>query len=213
MPAPDPNQPFPVHGQARVGLLKPLVNHELIDIGEYSYYDDPDGPERFVERCVLYHFDFIGDRLTIGRFCAIATGATFIMNGANHAMTGFSTFPFEIFGGDWARLAASADPKAGYRGDTMIGNDVWIGRDATFMPGVTVGDGAIIAAKSVVASDVPPYAVVAGNAGRVIRMRYDDNVIDALMNVAWWNWPIETISENLEAIRGADLAALERIAR
>jgi len=213
MAGPDPNAARPIPEHPRVCFLKPVVTNPLIEVGEFTYYDDPVAPERFEETCVHYHFDFIGDRLVIGRFCAIASGAAFIMNGANHPMGGFSTYPFEIFGGGWEAFAAGADPKAGYRGDTIIGHDVWIGRDATFMPGVEVGHGAIVAAKSVVASDVPPYGVVAGNPARLIRMRFDDDVIDALLKVAWWDWPVETVSEQIAAIRGADLATLKRAAK
>jgi virginiamycin A acetyltransferase len=88
-------------GHPRVGFLKAFVDQPDIEIGEYTYYDDPRGPEGFVERCVQHHYSFIGDRLIIGRFCAIAAGTIFIMNGANHAMTGFSTYPFNIFGAGW----------------------------------------------------------------------------------------------------------------
>src|SRR5690606_21383492 len=116
-----------------------------IEIGDFTYYDDPQGPAGFVERCVLHHYDFIGDKLVIGRFCAIAAGATFIMNAANHAMTGFSTYPFNIFGCGWEQGFDEATIEAGLKGDTVIGNDVWIGHEATILPGVTIGDGAIVA--------------------------------------------------------------------
>ena len=212
MYGPDPLDPYPLPDHPRVGFLKPLVKNQLIEVGDFSYYDDPAGPEHFEEKCVLYHYDFIGDRLIIGKFCALATGVQFIMNGANHPMTGVSTFPFEIFGGGWEAVAESGDPKAGFRGDTVIGHDVWIGREAVIMPGVTVGAGAIIASKSVVASDVPDYAVVAGNPGRVMRMRFDDDVIDDLLRIAWWNWPAEVITDNLAAIRWIDLDALRAAA-
>src|SRR5690606_1618891 len=110
------------------------------------------------ERNVLYHFPFIGDKLIIGRFCAIARGVKFIMNGANHKLSGISTYAFQIFGGGWE----SAMPEPGefpYKGDTVIGNDVWIGYDALIMPGVRIGNGAIVSSRSVVVRDVPAYAV------------------------------------------------------
>lgn len=204
MNGPDPNDPHPLKGFPRVGFLKNFISRPNIQVGDYTYYDDPAGPERFEADNVLYHYDFIGDRLIIGRFCAIATGARFMMNGGNHATSGFSTFPFLIFGQGWERLV----PDFPNRGDTVVGNDVWIGHDATIMPGVTIGDGAIIAAKSVVSADVRPYAVVAGNPAREVRRRFDDAVVDELLRLRWWDWPVERITRHLEAIAGADLEAL-----
>lgn len=212
MPAngPDPMTPYPLPGHPRVGFLKAFVNQSNIEIGDFTYYDDPNGPGKFVERCVLHHYDFIGDRLVIGRFCAIATGVTFIMNGANHPMTGFSTYPFNIFGHGWEEGFDWATIQAGLKGDTVIGNDVWIGHEATVTPGVRIGDGAIVAAKSVVTSDVPPFAIVGGNPAKVLRQRFPDEVVAELLAIRWWDWPVEKITRNLNAIRGADLAALRR---
>lgn len=212
MHGPDSADPHPMKGFPRVGFLKALVDAPNVEIGDYTYYDDPEGPEHFLARCVLHHFDFVGDRLRIGRFCAIATGVRFVMNGANHAMDGFSTYPFNIFGQGWEQGFDPASWSSGYRGDTVIGNDVWIGMDATIMPGVTVGDGAIVAACSVVTSDVPPYAIAAGNPARVLRTRYDQATVERLLAIAWWDWPAERISRNLDAIRGKDIEALERAA-
>ncbi|MDK1489148.1 CatB-related O-acetyltransferase [Sinorhizobium sp. 7-81] len=208
--APNPGDKFPVAEFRRIGFLKDIVRSSLIDVGDYSYYDDPDGPERFEEKCVLYHYDFIGDRLVIGRYCAIATGAQFIMNGANHALGGFSTFPFGIFPGGWRDGSDPAAFASGYRCNTVVGNDVWIGMDATVLPGITVGNGAIVGMKSVASKDVPPYAVVAGNPVRVVRMRFPADTIDGLQAIAWWDWPVDTVTRNIAAITGADLHALER---
>lgn len=207
---PDPRTPHPMPGHPRVGFLKAFVKQPNIQVGDYTYYDDPRGPEHFVESCVQHHYDFIGDRLVIGRFCAIASGVTFIMNGANHAMTGFSTYPFNIFGNGWEEGFDWATIQAGLKGDTIVGNDVWIGQEATIMPGITIGDGAIVAAKSVVTADVPPYAIVGGNPARLIRRRFPDDVIAELLTIRWWNWDAGKITRNLEAIRGSDLAALRR---
>jgi virginiamycin A acetyltransferase len=181
-----------------------------VEIGEFTYYDDPVEPERFYEKCVLHHFAFIGDRLVIGRYTAIAAGATFIMNGANHAMGGFSTYPFPIFGGAFAAGAPADLFEGTSRGDTVVGNDVWIGHGVTLMPGVRIGDGAVIGAKSVVTRDVPAYAVAAGNPARVVRTRFADDIVRRLLAVAWWNWPAETVSRNIPAIVGADIEVLER---
>ena len=212
MHGPDPANPYPVAGHRRVGFLKPLVDRTNITVGDYTYYDDPDGPEHFAEKCVLYHYDFIGDRLVIGRYTALATNVRFIMNGANHVMGGFSTFPFNIFGGGWEEGFDPTTYLAGHRGDTVVGNDVWIGMEAMVMPGVTIGDGAIVAARSVVTTDVAPYAIVGGNPAREIRRRFDDATIAALAEIAWWHWPAETVTRNLYAIRGGDLAALRAAA-
>lgn len=204
MHGPDPDDPHPMPGFPRVGFLKNFITRPNIVVGDYTYYDDPAGPERFETENVLYHYDFIGDRLVIGRFCAIATGARFMMNGGNHATGGFSTYPFLIFGQGWERLP----PSFPNRGDTTVGNDVWIGHQATIMPGVTIGDGAIVAAQSVVTADVRPYSVVAGNPAREVSRRFDDAVVEELLRLRWWDWPAEQITRHLEAIAGADLAAL-----
>lgn len=209
---PDPLDPAPLPGHPRVGFLKAFVNQPNIEVGEFSYYDDPAGPEHFVERCVLHHYDFMGDKLVIGRFCALATGIRFIMNGANHAMTGFSTFPFNIFGAGWERGFDEATIRAGFKGDTIVGNDVWIGHEAVIMPGVAIGDGAIVTAMSVVGADVPPYAVVAGNPAKVIRMRFSSDIVAELLALRWWDWSVDKIGRNLDAIRGADIERLRRSA-
>lgn len=206
--APDPMNPYPMAGFPQVGFLKPLVDRPGIEVGEYTYYDDPDGPEHFVERCVHYHFPFIGDRLIIGRYCALARGISFLMNGANHAMEGFSTYPFAIFGHGWGSGADDEGFVQTHRGDTVVGNDVWIGREATILPGVTIGDGAVVGAKAVVGSDVPPYAIVVGNPARVLRLRFPEPVIAELLAIAWWNWDAATVTRNLDAIRGVDLKML-----
>ncbi|MCW8905073.1 MAG: Vat family streptogramin A O-acetyltransferase [Sedimenticola sp.] len=206
MNGPDPEDKAPMEGFPQVGYLKNFISRENIIVGDYTYYDDPEGPERF-ENNVLYHFPFIGDKLKIGKFCAIAKDTKFIMNGANHKVSGFSTYPFQIFGSGWERVM----PKAGdlpYKGDTEIGNDVWIGYAATIMPGVKVGSGAIIASKSVVTGDVPAYSVVGGNPAKVIRYRFDEDTIKELLAISWWNWSAEKITANLEAIVGCDLIAL-----
>ncbi|PDT85627.1 CatB-related O-acetyltransferase [Sinorhizobium sp. BJ1] len=206
---PDPEAKFPVTEFPRIGFLKNIVRSPLVEVGDYSYYDDPDGPDRFEEKCVLYHYDFVGDRLVIGRFCAVATGVQFIMNGANHALGGFSTFPFGIFPGAWREGFDPAAYATGHRGDTTIGNAVWLGMEATVLPGVTIGDGAIVAAKSVVTKDVPAYAIVAGNPAKAVRTRFPASTVERLRAIAWWNWPVDKVTRNIAAIIGADIAALE----
>ncbi|WP_428699578.1 CatB-related O-acetyltransferase [Stappia sp.] len=208
MHGPDPSTRHPLAGEAHTVFLNTVITRTNIEVGDYSYYHDPDHAAEFEDRNVLYHFDFIGDRLRIGRFCALATDVRFIMNGANHPMDGFSTYPFAIFAEGWEKGFDMAELVSAHRGDTLVGNDVWIGRGATIMPGITICDGAVIGAGAVVASDVPPFAIVAGNPARVVRMRFDEATIDALLEIAWWNWPAEKIARNLAAIRGADLDKL-----
>ncbi|WP_413490758.1 Vat family streptogramin A O-acetyltransferase [Shewanella baltica] len=205
---PNPNDKAPMKGFPQVGFLKNFITRENIIVGDYTYYDDPAGPERF-ESNVLYHFDFIGDKLIIGKFCAIAKDVKFIMNGANHQVSGFSTYPFYIFGNGWEKVMPNPADLP-HKGDTCIGNDVWIGYNATIMPGVKIGHGAIVASQSVVTKDVPPYAVVGGNPATVIKLRFEQDVIDELVAIAWWDWPIEKITQHLHAIAGADLTQLQQ---
>lgn len=209
MPAPDPLAHHPVPGWKGTRYLKSIVTSPQIEVGDYSYYDDSRGPEHFEARCVRYLFDFVGDRLIIGKFVAIAQGAQFIMNGANHPLSGFTTFPWSSFEG-WKDNAPVEWPQ---KGNTVIGNDVWIGREAVIMPGVTVGHGAIIGTRAVIAKDVPPYAVVVGNPGRIAKMRFSDDVIRRLLAVAWWDWPPEKLANHLHAVAGADIDRLEAAAR
>ncbi|MCS6099878.1 Vat family streptogramin A O-acetyltransferase [Shewanella baltica] len=205
---PNPNDKAPMKGFPQVGFLKNFITRENIIVGDYTYYDDPAGPERF-ESNVLYHFDFIGDKLIIGKFCAIAKDVKFIMNGANHQVSGFSTYPFYIFGNGWEKVMPDPTDLPN-KGDTCIGNDVWIGYNATIMPGVKISHGAIVASQSVVTKDVPPYAVVGGNPATVIKLRFEQDVIDELVAIAWWDWPIEKITQHLHAIAGADLTPLQQ---
>jgi len=202
---PDPRTLHPMAGFPQICFIKNTVTNPNILIGDYTYYDDPEDSENF-ERNVLYHFPFIGDKLIIGKFCAIARGVKFIMNGANHSMAGFSTYPFFIFNNGWD---AAADESATVKGDTVIGNDVWLGYEAVILPGVTIGDGAIVAAKAVVTKAVPPYAIVGGNPAQILRYRFPPETIAQLLDIAWWHWDVAKISQHLSAIVGADLAALQ----
>lgn len=191
----------------QICFIKNTVSNPKIIIGDYTYYDDPEDSENF-ERNVLYHFPFIGDKLIIGKFCALSRGVKFIMNGSNHKMSGFSTYPFEIFGKSWERITPQPNEYP-FKGDTVIGNDVWLGYETVIIPGIKIGDGAIIAAKSVVTKDIKPYTIVGGNPARVIRQRFVDEIVEALLEIAWWNWDIEKITRNLEEIVSADIEALK----
>jgi virginiamycin A acetyltransferase len=208
MIGPDPREKHPMAGFPQVGFLRNFIKSDRILVGDYTYYDDPEGPENF-EKNVLYHYSFTGDRLIIGRYCAIAKNVRFIMNGANHKTSGISTFPFSIFGHGWERVI----PKEGElpcKGDTVVGNDVWLGYDSLIMPGVRIGHGAIVASRSVVASRVAPYAVVAGNPAQELMRRFPEEAIKRLLAIAWWNWPVEKVSRHLHLIVGGDIDALER---
>ncbi|MGD1871764.1 MAG: Vat family streptogramin A O-acetyltransferase [Mastigocoleus sp.] len=205
----DPTDKHPMKGFPQICFIKNTVSNPNIIIGDYTYYDDPEDSENF-ERNVLYHYPFSEDKLIIGKFCALATGIKFIMNGANHKMSGFSTYPFQIFGNGWEKVTPQPH-ELPFKGDTVVGNDVWIGYESVIMPGVEVGHGAIIAAKSVIVSNVPPYTIVGGNPAQVIKKRFSEVVIQTLLEIAWWNWDIEKISQNLEKIVAADIDVLKSI--
>jgi virginiamycin A acetyltransferase len=207
--APDPTVVHPVHGQDRMVFLRSVVTSPTIDVGEYTYYDDPDGATAFESKAVLYAFG--PERLVIGRFCAIAAGVRFLLPGANHADLGPSTFPFGVFGPPWDNtmdLVMAAQS----RGDTVVGSDVWLGYQALVMPGVMIGHGAVVAAASVVSRDVPPYAVVAGNPARLVRMRYEPDDVERLLRAAWWDWPVEQVTQHARTIMSGTPADLARIA-
>ena len=202
----NPNDRHPLPDFPQICFLKNTVNNPKIIIGDYTYYDDPEDSENF-ERNVLYHYSFSQDKLIIGKFCALARGVKFIMNGANHQTSTFSTYPFYIFGNGWEKVTPEAN-ELPFKGDTNVGNDVWIGYESVIMPGVTIGDGAIIAAKSVVINDVQPYTIVGGNPAKTIRQRFDDLTIAKLLEIAWWNWNIAKITANLEHVVATNLDAL-----
>ena len=206
---PDPSTLHPVAGQDRVVFLRALVRSPKISVGDFTYYDHPERATEFETDAVLYAFG--PERLVIGRYCAIGAGVRFLMGGANHADLGPSTYPFGIFGGDWADtmdLVMSAPT----RGDTVVGNDVWLGYGALVLPGVTIGHGAIVAAASVVSADVPPYAIVAGNPARVVRRRYEDTDVERLLVAAWWDWPVEAVTQHAREIMAGTPDRLEEIA-
>jgi len=207
MKIPDSTTIFPLENYKNLCFLKNYVKNPNISVGDYTYYDDFENVENF-EKNVKYHFDFIGDKLIIGKFCMIASGVQFVMNGGNHLTDAITTYPFAIFGGAWQD--AMKNKKYPTKGDTVIGNDVWIGFDATIMPGVTIGDGAIIASKSVVTNNVEPYNIVGGNPAKIIRKRFNDDKIDALLKLKWWNWDIEKISANVQTLTGNDIDCLNK---
>lgn len=199
----NPDEIYPVSGTRSVTYVKPTVTRTNIIVGEFTYFSDED-----FESHVTHHYDFNGDRLIIGKFCQIAAGVNFIMNGANHQMNAVSTFPFYIFSG-WQQEAPPMSEMP-LKGDTVVGNDVWIGQNATILPGVRIGDGAIIGANSTVGSDVEPYTIVAGNPARVIRKRFDDELIEVLEEVKWWDLPADEINELIPILSCSDLEKVKR---
>lgn len=211
MQIPDNKQIYPLENYKGLVFLKNVVKSPNIIVGDYSYYDDNRGDAIDFEKNVLYHFDFIGDKLIIGKFCALGSGVEFIMNGANHRMDGISSFPFNIFGGEWQKVTPTIE-QLPYKGDTIVGNDVWIGYKSTIMPGVKIGNGAIVAAHSVVTKDVQPYTIVGGNPAKAIRKRFSDEEIMALEELAWWDWDVEQITEALYLIVNSDVNKLREFA-
>lgn len=208
MTGPKPIEMHPMKGFDQVCFLKNVIKNPNIIVGDYTYYDDPVDSEGF-ERNVLYHYPFMNDKLIIGKFCAIARDAKFIMNGANHKIDAITTYPFSLFGNGWERVTPKIEDLP-YKGDTEIGNDVWIGYDSLIMPGITIGDGAIIAARSVVVRDVAPYSIVGGNPAKEIRKRFDDGFINLLQTVKWWDWSAERITKYLEVLTSNDELALRK---
>ncbi|MFF2444960.1 Vat family streptogramin A O-acetyltransferase [Priestia megaterium] len=205
---PDPTDKYPIKGNDVVQFIKNTITRPNIIVGDYSYYDARRG-ESFEDQ-VLYHYEFFGDRLVIGKFCALAPGVTFIMNGANHKMDGFSAYPFNIFGQGWETHTPTLD-QLPFKGDTIIGNDVWIGMDTVIMPGINIGDGAIVAAKSVITKDVEPYTIVGGNPARKIKERFPEQIINKLLEIKWWDLTIDIISAHIDLIVNGDIDKLEKL--
>ena len=210
MTIPDSTKLYPRSGDSQTIYLKNAVQGPYIEVGEFTIYNDfVHDPRDFQKNNVLYHYPVNGDRLTVGKFCSIACGARFLMNSANHAMGSLSTYVFPIFCEEWdhgMKVTEAWDN----RGGIAVGNDVWIGYEAVILSGVTIGDGAIVAARSVVTKDVPPYTVVGGVPARPIRRRFGQETIDALLELKWWDWPPEKLSGSLRAIQRGDLEALRR---
>ncbi len=206
---PDPNAVFPNPAIPSICFIKNVIKRPNITVGDYTYYDDNDGAERFEER-ITHHYDFIGDRLIIGKFCALGKGIEFIMNGANHRMNSVTTYPFNIMAGGWEKSTPMLSDLP-IKGDTIIGNDVWFGQNVTVMPGVKVGDGAIIAANTLLAKDIPAYHIAGGNPAKIIRKRFGDDMIEYLLDLKWWDWPAAKIFANLEALCSGDLEKIREV--
>lgn len=195
---PNPNLIFPIKNLDSITSVKPSVKNPNIIVGDFTYFADKD-----FEKHVTHHYDFIGDKLIIGKFCQIAAGVEFIMNGANHQMNAVSTYPFYIFG-TWEQSAPDKKDLP-LKGDTIIGNDVWIGQNVTILPGVHIGDGVIIGANSVVGNNVEPYTIIAGNPAKEIRKRLDPELIEIMEKLKWWDKSIEEINSLIPILTCSDL--------
>ncbi len=199
---PNPNVIFPVPNADMVTYVKPTIHNPNIIVGDFTYFGDVD-----FENHITHHYDYNGDKLIIGKFCQIAAGVNFVMNGANHQMNAVSTYPFYIFEGWDQGVPPLSDMPL--KGDTVVGSDVWIGQNVTVLPGVRIGDGAIVGLNSTVASDVPPYTIVAGNPAKPLRKRFDDELIDVLEKIRWWDKSVEEIDALIPLLCSPDLDAVK----
>lgn len=203
---------YPRKNDLQTVYLNAVTNNPNIVVGDYTVYNDfVNDPALFEKNNVLYHYPVNGDRLIIGRFCSIACGAKFIMNCANHTLKSLSTYTFPLFYDEWELEKRGVTASWDNKGDIIIGNDVWIGYEAVIMPGVRIGDGAIIASRAVVTKDVPPYVIVGGVPAREIRSRFDKDTVAALSEIQWWNWPAEKIKAAIPYIQSGDIASLTQM--
>lgn len=199
--------PRPHDGQTV--YLKDVITGPNIEVGEYTIYNDfVRDPRDFEKNNVLYHYPVNGDRLVIGRFCSIACGAKFMFTSGNHSMQSLANYTFPIFFDEGGLDAKDICDAWDNKGDTVIGNDVWIGYEAVIMPGVKIGDGAVIGTRAVVTKDVPPYTIVGGVPAKPIRRRFDDATVEKLEALRWWDWDKDRLKRALPAIQAGDIAAL-----
>lgn len=201
---PDPNAIFP-NEYGTTCFIRNVIKAPNISVGEYTYYDSEDHPELFEQTNVLFNYPFFGDKLIIGKFCQIAHGTTFIMGAANHRLGSATTYPFNVMGGVWREISTPHIEALPHKGDTVIGNDVWLGRNCTILPGVKIGNGAIVAACSVVTKDVAPYTVVGGNPARFLKKRFDDGTAALLEELRWWDLPPEELTEIIPVLCDTDM--------
>lgn len=200
---------YPRCGDHQTVYLKNVIKNPYITVGEYTMYNDfVKDPTLFEQNNVLYHYPINHDQLMIGKFCSIACGAKFLFNSANHTLHSLSTYPFPLFFEQWGLDKKNVTGAWDHKGNIIIGNDVWIGYEAVIMAGVTIGDGAIIGTRALVTKDVAPYTVVGGVPAKPIRKRFSDEMIDSLLRIKWWDWPIEKIQNNIEAIQIGDIGKI-----
>lgn len=210
----DPNLLYPCEKYDHICFIKNAVKHPSIVIGDYTYYSDLiHSPADFEKNNVLYLDELCQDKLIIGKYCTIASGAKFLMNAGNHKLKAFTGYPFKIFNARGWGTGERTIEDIHYKGDTIIGNDVWIGYEALVLPGAKIGNGAIVGARAVVTGTIPPYAIAAGNPARIIRMRFDEETIDILLKMEWWDWDAQKVSENLEVLTNCNREDLRKLIR
>jgi len=200
---------YPRSFSKEIVYLKNVITKENIIVGDYTIYDDfVNDPRDFEKNNVLYHYACNNDKLIIGKFCSIACGAKFMFTSGNHKLKSLANYSFPVFFEEWGLDGKNVTDAWDNKGDIVIGNDVWIGYEAVIMPGVKIGDGAIIATRAVVTHDVPPYTIVGGVPAKVIRKRFDDDTINKLQKLKWWDWPEEKIKENIKFIQQGNIDEL-----
>ena len=207
---PNPDEAFPNRNLPRLCFIKNVIKNPNIIVGDYTYYDDASDPTGFEKNNVLFNYPEFGGKLIIGKFCQIASGAQFIMGPANHRLCSATTYPFNVFGGAWAESTPPHMDQLPRKGDTVVGNDVWIGRESAIMPGIKIGDGAIVAAYSVVTRDIPPYTVYGGNPARFIKARFDGELTALLLRFRWWDLDPEPLTEFLPLLCDPDLKKVKQ---
>lgn len=204
------NKRYPRSNDNETVYLDQVVSDPNIKVGKYTIYNDFEkNPADFEKNNVLYHYPVNKDRLVIGKFCSIACGAKFLLTSANHAMGSLSNYTFPIFFEEWDLKKENVTDAWDNKGDIVIGNDVWIGYDAVIMAGVHIGDGAVIGTRAVVTKDVPPYTIVGGVPARKIKMRFDSQTVEDLLELKWWDWTSAKIKENLSFIRTGNISGLK----
>lgn len=205
----DPKKGFPRPGDRETVYLKNVITDPSITVGDFTmYHDFVNDSRQFEQNNVLYHYPVNHEKLIIGKFCSIACGAKFLFNSANHTLSSLSTYPFPIFFEEWGLSVQDVAEAWDNRGDIVVGSDVWIGYEAVIMAGVTIGDGAIIGTRAVVTRDVPPYTIVGGVPARPIRRRFSTEVIAALLDLRWWDWPAEKIQRHIAEIQSGQIEHL-----
>lgn len=201
---------YPRSNDKETVYLKSVITNPNIIVGDYTIYNDFAGEQKnFEKNNVLYQYPVNCDKLLIGKFCSIACGAKFIFNSANHTLSSLSTYPFPIFFEEWGLDVKEVAKAWDNKGDIVVGNDVWIGYEAVVLAGVTIGDGAVIGARSVVTKDVPPYTIAGGVPEKTIRKRFNEETIDTLFELRWWDWPRERIAWNIAAIQSGNVEQIK----
>lgn len=202
---------YPRTGDQQTIYLKNVITNPNVEVGDYTIYNDfVNDPRDFQHNNVLYHYPVNHDRLVIGKFCSIVCGVKFLFNSANHTLTSLATYTFPLFFEEWGLEKEKVTQAWDNKGDIIIGNDVWIGFEAVILSGVTIGDGSIIGNRAVVTKDVPPYTIVGGIPARPIRRRFDEETINTLLRIKWWDWPEECIERSIDAIQSGCIEQLER---